>query len=81
MIYSNINFFYKWEKCNYIYWFHTSLNLSLFDSMKNKFEIYFSLSIFVQRFIEKIAIIVLLFPLSFIALDCEDKNILSFLRI
>jgi hypothetical protein len=23
----------------------------------------------------------LLFPLSFIALDCEDKNILSFLRI
>ena len=49
--------------------------------MKNKFEIYFSLSIFVKRFIEKIAIIVLLFPLSFIALDCEDKNILSFLRI
>jgi hypothetical protein len=53
----------------------------ILHSMKNKFEIYFSLSIFVKRFIEKIAIIVLLFPLSFIALDCEDKNILSFLRI
>jgi hypothetical protein len=53
----------------------------IFHSMKNKLEIFFSLSIFVKRFIEKIATNVLLFPLSFIALDCEDKNILSFLRI
>ena len=66
---------------NAIIFFHTSLNFSLFDSMKNKFEIYFSLSIFVKRFIEKIAIIALLFSLRYITWACEDKNILSFLRI
>ena len=66
---------------NAIIFFHTWLNFSLFDSMKNKFEIYFSLSIFVKRFIEKIAIIALLFSLRYITWACEDKNILSFLRI
>ena len=69
------------EKCIYIHWFHTSLNISFW--FKNKLEIFFSLSIFAKRFIEKIATIVLLFSLRFIALACEDKNknILSFLRI
>ena len=50
--------------------------------MKNKFEIYFSLSIFVKRFIEKIAIIVLLFPLSFIALRLRrQKNFIFSLNL
>ena len=66
---------------NAIIFFHTSLNISLFDSMKNKLEIYFSLSFFVKRFIEKIAAIILLFSLRFITWACEDKKILSFLRI
>ena len=61
---------------------YTLLNFSLFDPMKNKLEIYCSLVIFDKRFIEKItATIVLVFSLRFIAWTCEDKNILSFLRI